>query len=138
VSKAFYDRNAYSLFLCRMSVTTDQLALQVYTCNGIANNGAGKNVTIPRKKAHGGPKKYYGKHSCAVIEQVCPFAGFAVLVFDTVCCRRVGLVESTIQSSTRTRYMDQTETTHGHRYTRSLDKCNYINKNVGLPEMASH
>ncbi|QRV87897.1 hypothetical protein RhiJN_15915 [Ceratobasidium sp. AG-Ba] len=53
----------------KMSVTTDQPALQVYTCNGIANNGAGKNVTIPRKKAHGGPKKYYPKHSCAVIEQ---------------------------------------------------------------------
>jgi hypothetical protein len=53
-----------------MSVTTDQPALQVYTCNGIANNGEGKNVTIPRKKAHGGPKKYYPKHSCAVIEQV--------------------------------------------------------------------
>ncbi|KAF8607743.1 galactose mutarotase-like protein [Ceratobasidium sp. AG-I] len=53
----------------KMSVTTDQSALQVYTCNGIANNGDGKNVTIPRKKAHGGPKKYYGKHSCAVIEQ---------------------------------------------------------------------
>ncbi|KAG8743359.1 hypothetical protein FRC10_012163 [Ceratobasidium sp. 414] len=53
----------------KMTVTTDQPALQVYTCNGIANNGAGKNVTIPRKKAHGGPKKYYPKHSCAVIEQ---------------------------------------------------------------------
>lgn len=53
-----------------MSVITDQPALQVYTCNGIANNGDGKNVTIPRKKAHGGPKKYYPKHSCVVIEQV--------------------------------------------------------------------
>ncbi|CUA70303.1 hypothetical protein RSOLAG22IIIB_00658 [Rhizoctonia solani] len=53
----------------KMSVTTDQPALQVYTCNGIANNGDGKNVTIPRKKAHGGPNKYYPKHSCVVIEQ---------------------------------------------------------------------
>ncbi|CEL59421.1 aldose 1-epimerase [Rhizoctonia solani AG-1 IB] len=73
-----YDRSAekkpaFSLYSpnsgIKMSVTTDQPALQVYTCNGIANNGEGKNVTIPRKKAHGGPKKYYPKHSCAVIEQ---------------------------------------------------------------------
>ncbi|CAE6369506.1 unnamed protein product [Rhizoctonia solani] len=73
-----YDRSAektpaFSLYSpnsgIKMSVTTDQPALQVYTCNGIANNGDGKNVTIPRKKAHGGPKKYYPNHSCAVIEQ---------------------------------------------------------------------
>ncbi|QRW15916.1 cellular morphogenesis-like protein [Rhizoctonia solani] len=74
-----YDRSAektpaFSLYSpnsgIKMSVTTDQPALQVYTCNGIANNGDGKNVTIPRKKAHGGPKKYYPNHSCAVIEQL--------------------------------------------------------------------
>lgn len=104
-----------------MSVTTDQPALQVYTCNGIANNGDGKNVTIPRKKAHGGPKKYYGKHSCAVIEQVRLLQRLDVC-FLTPRYRRVGLVELIIQSLIKTRFMVRIEIILGLLCTHSADK----------------
>ncbi|KZV99630.1 galactose mutarotase-like protein [Exidia glandulosa HHB12029] len=47
----------------RMDVTTNQPALQIYTCNGIwsATN------PIPRKKSQG--KGHYVNHSCIVVEQ---------------------------------------------------------------------
>ncbi|TBU23362.1 galactose mutarotase-like protein [Dichomitus squalens] len=53
----------------KLSVTTDQVAIQVYTCDGISS--AGKS--LPRKRAHGGdgttnPGKFYDNHSCVVVE----------------------------------------------------------------------
>jgi len=48
----------------KLDVTTDQIALQVYTCNGVASP-----VAIPRKKDQGGPSTTYADHSCLVIEQ---------------------------------------------------------------------
>jgi aldose 1-epimerase len=50
----------------RMDVTTDQTALQVYTCNGIFN----ASLPIPRKASQGGHLAHYTQHSCVVIEQV--------------------------------------------------------------------
>ncbi|TCD70826.1 hypothetical protein EIP91_001516 [Steccherinum ochraceum] len=50
----------------RMDVTTNQPALQVYTCNGIYN----ASLPIPRKTSQGGPSSgVYEDHSCVVIEQ---------------------------------------------------------------------
>ncbi|PBL02369.1 galactose mutarotase-like protein [Armillaria gallica] len=49
----------------RIDVVTNQLALQVYTCNGIFN----ASQPIPRKASHGGPSLFYKKHSCLVVEQ---------------------------------------------------------------------
>ncbi|KAK0453460.1 galactose mutarotase-like protein [Armillaria borealis] len=49
----------------RIDVVTNQLALQVYTCNGIFN----ASRPIPRKASHGGPSLFYEKHSCLVVEQ---------------------------------------------------------------------
>ncbi|KAG7096790.1 hypothetical protein E1B28_004200 [Marasmius oreades] len=46
----------------KLDITTNQPALQIYTCNGL-------DGTIPRKKEQGGPEATYGKHSCLVIEQ---------------------------------------------------------------------
>jgi len=48
----------------RLDFTTDQIALQVYTCNGVA-----APVPIPRKVSQGGPSTTYADHSCLVIEQ---------------------------------------------------------------------
>ncbi|KAK7054204.1 galactose mutarotase-like protein [Favolaschia claudopus] len=49
----------------KLDVTTDQLALQIYSCNGIDN----PDLPIPRKADQGGPSKRYINHSCVVIEQ---------------------------------------------------------------------
>lgn len=50
----------------RIDVTTDQPALQVYTCNGIFN----ASLPIPRKQDQGGsPSAFYQDHSCLVVEQ---------------------------------------------------------------------
>ncbi|KIJ56718.1 hypothetical protein M422DRAFT_238328 [Sphaerobolus stellatus SS14] len=49
----------------KLDVTTDQIGLQIYTCDGI-NNGT---LAIPRKKTQGGPNAFYENHSCLVIEQ---------------------------------------------------------------------
>jgi len=48
----------------KLDVTTDQVALQIYTCNGIESP-----VDIARKKDQGGPTTNYTDHSCLVIEQ---------------------------------------------------------------------
>ncbi|KAG0140682.1 hypothetical protein CROQUDRAFT_52879 [Cronartium quercuum f. sp. fusiforme G11] len=45
----------------KMTVTTDQLGLQIYTCNDIQ--------PIPRKVSHQGPLTIYENHTCVVIEQ---------------------------------------------------------------------
>lgn len=49
----------------RMDVTTNQPALQIYTCNGIFNS----SLPIPRKASQGGPATFYENHSCIVVEQ---------------------------------------------------------------------
>jgi len=49
----------------KLEVTTDQRALQVYTCNGIFN----ASLPIPRKVDQGGPDAVYDDHTCVVIEQ---------------------------------------------------------------------
>ncbi|KAJ7590857.1 galactose mutarotase-like domain-containing protein [Mycena floridula] len=50
----------------KLEVTTNQPALQVYTCNGIFDPA----LPIPRKKDQaGGPGAVYDNHSCVVIEQ---------------------------------------------------------------------
>ncbi|KAJ6598912.1 galactose mutarotase-like domain-containing protein [Mycena vulgaris] len=49
----------------KLDVTTDQPALQIYTCNGIFNPAS----PIPRKADQGGPGTVYADHSCLVIEQ---------------------------------------------------------------------
>jgi len=49
----------------KLEVTTNQPALQIYTCNGIFN----PDVPIPRKADQGGPDAIYADHSCVVIEQ---------------------------------------------------------------------
>ncbi|KAJ6486379.1 galactose mutarotase-like protein [Mycena vitilis] len=49
----------------KLDVTTDQLALQIYSCNGIFN----PDLPIPRKADQGGPETTYADHSCVVIEQ---------------------------------------------------------------------
>lgn len=51
----------------RMKVKTDQVAIQIYTCDGIS----GTKGSIPRKRAHGGDgtlDKMYENHSCVVVE----------------------------------------------------------------------
>ncbi|KAF7332023.1 hypothetical protein MKEN_00082600 [Mycena kentingensis (nom. inval.)] len=48
----------------KLDVRTDQIALQIYSCNGIL----GANP-IPRKANQGGPEAVYENHSCLVIEQ---------------------------------------------------------------------
>jgi len=49
----------------KLDVTTDQIALQVYSCNGIFD----PTLPIPRKADQGGPGTVYDNHSCLVIEQ---------------------------------------------------------------------
>ncbi|KAJ7068416.1 galactose mutarotase-like domain-containing protein [Mycena amicta] len=49
----------------KLDVTTNQPALQIYTCNGIFN----PDVPIPRKASQGGPSQLYTDHSCIVVEQ---------------------------------------------------------------------
>jgi len=49
----------------KLEVTTNQPALQIYTCNGIFNAAS----PIPRKVDQGGPGTVYADHSCLVIEQ---------------------------------------------------------------------
>ncbi|KAJ7498768.1 galactose mutarotase-like domain-containing protein [Mycena latifolia] len=49
----------------KLEVTTNQPALQIYTCNGIFNPA----LPIPRKADQGGPGTVYSDHSCVVIEQ---------------------------------------------------------------------
>ncbi|EIN10310.1 galactose mutarotase-like protein [Punctularia strigosozonata HHB-11173 SS5] len=49
----------------RLDVTTNQPALQVYTCDGIFN----ASLPIPRKADQGGPSEFYTDHSCLVVEQ---------------------------------------------------------------------
>ncbi|KII95246.1 hypothetical protein PLICRDRAFT_48209 [Plicaturopsis crispa FD-325 SS-3] len=49
----------------KLDVTTDQTALQLYTCDGIYN----ASLPIPRKKDQGGPSGFYEDHSCVVVEQ---------------------------------------------------------------------
>jgi hypothetical protein len=54
----------------RMDVTTNQQAIQVYTCNGIFNS----SLPIPRKASQGGKLAHYTKHSCFVfVRFVSPF-----------------------------------------------------------------
>ncbi|TDL29404.1 galactose mutarotase-like protein [Rickenella mellea] len=47
----------------RLDVTTNQAAVQIFTCNGI------DPVAIPRKVDQGGPNTIYAGHSCLAIEQ---------------------------------------------------------------------
>ncbi|PWN54289.1 galactose mutarotase-like protein [Violaceomyces palustris] len=53
----------------KLSVQTDQPAIQIYTCDGISSpKGKG---SLPRKRSHGGDgslSKIYENHSCVVIE----------------------------------------------------------------------
>ncbi|KAJ6515741.1 galactose mutarotase-like protein [Mycena sanguinolenta] len=49
----------------KLEVTTDQVALQVYSCNGVDS----PTLPIPRKVDQGGPDQDYTDHSCVVIEQ---------------------------------------------------------------------
>jgi len=49
----------------KLEVTTDQPALQLYTCDGIYN----ATLPIPRKMDQGGPEYHYQDHSCVVLEQ---------------------------------------------------------------------
>ncbi|KAF7355447.1 Galactose mutarotase-like protein [Mycena sanguinolenta] len=49
----------------KLEVTTDQVALQVYSCNGVDS----PTLPIPRKVDQGGPEQVYTDHSCVVIEQ---------------------------------------------------------------------
>ncbi|KAL1725027.1 galactose mutarotase-like domain-containing protein [Schizophyllum commune] len=49
----------------RLDVFTNQLALQIYSCNGEYN---ATNPT-PRKNSQGGPDAYIEDHSCIVLEQ---------------------------------------------------------------------
>lgn len=55
----------------KLDVTTDQIGLQVYTCDSI-NNGT---LPIPRKTTQGGSNEFYENHSCLVIEQESAIAG---------------------------------------------------------------
>lgn len=51
----------------KLSVSSDQPAIQVYTCDGI-NSAKGQ---LPRKRSHGGDgtlNQIYDNHSCAVLE----------------------------------------------------------------------
>ncbi|EGG01860.1 uncharacterized protein MELLADRAFT_38932 [Melampsora larici-populina 98AG31] len=52
----------------KMSVTTDQTSVQIYTCNGIQPIDSSIK-SIPRKLSHHGPDTIYENHSCVVIEQ---------------------------------------------------------------------
>ncbi|KAA1121776.1 hypothetical protein PGTUg99_028505 [Puccinia graminis f. sp. tritici] len=52
----------------KMSVITDQIGVQVYTCNAIVPKK--KNIPpVPRKKSQNGPDAVYENHSCVAIEQ---------------------------------------------------------------------
>ena len=46
----------------RLSIRTNQPAVQLYSCNG-------QNYLTPRKASHGGPAQGYGPRSCIVLEQ---------------------------------------------------------------------
>lgn len=51
----------------KLSVTSDQPAIQAYTCDGISS----AKGNLPRKRAHGGDgtlNKFYDNHSCVVLE----------------------------------------------------------------------
>ncbi|KAF9038239.1 galactose mutarotase-like protein [Panaeolus papilionaceus] len=48
----------------KMDIFTNQIAVQVYTCNYILTPG----LPIPRKKSQGGPTEFYDNHSCVAIE----------------------------------------------------------------------
>jgi hypothetical protein len=50
---------------CRLDVTTDQTAIQLYSCGGLYN----ASLPIPRKFSQGGPLAHYTQYSCVVIEQ---------------------------------------------------------------------
>ncbi|KAK0567951.1 hypothetical protein OC861_002402 [Tilletia horrida] len=52
----------------KLQVTTDQVAFQVYTCDGLSSPTKG---SLPRKLAHGGDgtlNQIYENHSCVVLE----------------------------------------------------------------------
>jgi aldose 1-epimerase len=52
----------------RMSIKSDQDAIQIYTCDGISSPTKG---SIPRKRVHGGDgtlNEIYENHSCVVVE----------------------------------------------------------------------
>ncbi|KAH8929987.1 galactose mutarotase-like protein [Atractiella rhizophila] len=53
----------------RLDISTNQVAGQVYTCNGIANDA------FPRKAAHGGPGLIYENQECVALEQQSWIAG---------------------------------------------------------------
>ncbi|PPQ65991.1 hypothetical protein CVT26_010651 [Gymnopilus dilepis] len=48
----------------KLDIFTNQIAFQVYSCNGIFN----ASLPIPRKASQGGPGAIYTDHSCVVIE----------------------------------------------------------------------
>ncbi|TFK75769.1 galactose mutarotase-like protein [Pluteus cervinus] len=48
----------------KMDITTNQPAVQIYSCNGLWN----AKTPIPRKKSQGGPSTVYDNHSCIVVE----------------------------------------------------------------------
>jgi hypothetical protein len=52
----------------RMSVITDQLGVQIYSCTSI-HSLDGSYEPIPRKKSHEGPHAIYENMSCIAIEQ---------------------------------------------------------------------
>ncbi|MBW0464806.1 hypothetical protein O181_004521 [Austropuccinia psidii MF-1] len=52
----------------KMSVTTDQLGVQLYTCNNIHSDNSSIKP-IPRKRSQTNLKAIYENHSCVVIEQ---------------------------------------------------------------------
>lgn len=47
----------------RLDVTTNQPAVQMFTCDGIPDG------FLPRKKDQGGPSTFYEANSCVAIEQ---------------------------------------------------------------------
>lgn len=52
----------------KMSVFTDQVGVQIYSCNGIVSKS--KSIRpITRKRSQAGPHAIYENHSCIVIEQ---------------------------------------------------------------------
>lgn len=52
----------------KMSVITDQLGVQIYSCNSIVPSDK-SILPIPRKKSQAGPNGIYENYSCIVIEQ---------------------------------------------------------------------
>jgi hypothetical protein len=88
-------------------VTTDQSALQVYTCNGVE-----APVPIPRKRSQGGPSTTYMVYRIYVLSLTELLNSFRTIVASSS-NRRVTSMQSTTLTSMSIRYTVLTDHMNG-------------------------